>query len=675
MRMFDTRNGLTVRAIVGTHNVLFGMDLAEDKRAGCLGFTLRRTDLTRGGQPLPPARQQTTVVPNRITFPGADPNLALTTDNSPVQKFRWGDYTVEPGERYRFQITARYGTPEALTDGPSVTLEFATEDPQKPATAVFFNRGAAASQAFVDHFGADDPDKMPAEKRGEALAWLSRGLQEALIAFLQRAQDGTFALHAAVYEFQKPKLLAELKAAAARGAEVAVVYHFRHKDAKDNTWKENEAAAKAAGIAALCTQRTQDAGVIMHNKFVVLLQKGGEGKLAAKSVWTGSTNWTDGGIYGQLNVGHAIDDPALATTYEAYFQLLKKDEPDAAMKPAVAQATPVPTDIPAKGAMAIFSPQSRVAALDLYGAICARARCLLACAPFELAAPITRTFDPVPPGTLHYLLLDKEGSLGKPPQIAVIERDLANSVAFAATLTSNLTGFQNKLNARSGESFHHPGIHIHSKILLADPFGDDPILVTGSANYSINSTQHNDENSLVIRGDTAIADIYATEFMRMFEHYHFRAAKQKAEAKASVVQLDPTDGWSAKYYAPSSPAAFDRMTFAGTLPMGAAAPGPPSNQAPAAAAGGRLPASTQEGQLKTKAPAKAAAKKPKAKPPTKARKAGKKVAVTRRPKKTARKKPFKGRAKGKTTAVKKRAKKRKPAHKATVKTPAKKGLP
>ena len=44
-------------------------------------------------------------------------------------------------------------------------------------------------------------------------------------------------------------------------------------------------------------------------------------------------------------------------------------------------------------------------------------------------------------------------------------------------------------------------------IIAADPFGLDPILVTGSANFSNNSTQVNDSNSLVIRGDTAVRNV------------------------------------------------------------------------------------------------------------------------------------------------------------------------
>ena len=50
--------------------------------------------------------------------------------------------------------------------------------------------------------------------------------------------------------------------------------------------------------------------------------------------------------------------------------------------------------------------------------------------------------------------------------------------------------------------------YVHTKFMLVDPLGDDPIVVTGSANWSDESIKDNDENMLVIRGDTRVADIY-----------------------------------------------------------------------------------------------------------------------------------------------------------------------
>ncbi len=63
---------------------------------------------------------------------------------------------------------------------------------------------------------------------------------------------------------------------------------------------------------------------------------------------------------------------------------------------------------------------------------------------------------------------------------------------------------------------------VHTKYLLIDPLSDDPLICTGSANFSENSLTTNDENMILIRGSTRVADIYMTEFDRLFRHFYFR---------------------------------------------------------------------------------------------------------------------------------------------------------
>jgi len=146
----------------------------------------------------------------------------------------------------------------------------------------------------------------------------------------------------------------------------------------------------------------------------------------------------------------------------------------------------------------------------------------------------------------------------------------------AVTLPSALHDFQGHL-LEGKEGFRHAGVHIHSKIILADPLGPDPILIMGSANFSHGSTRVNDSNSVVFRGDTAVADIYASEFMRVFGSYHFRAwrahkltkltkpASGEHEASSDTLGLQEDDSWSEKYYVAGSQKALERMMFAGTM--------------------------------------------------------------------------------------------------------------
>ena len=570
MKAGTTKAGLTLRVIAGTHNAILGIDLQENKRAGCLGFSIERTDLGPAAGPFHAAERAKRWLPNMLRFPGdkTDPSKPITTDTAPLQKFRWGDYTLSPATSYRFRVVPCYGKPGALKPRPDlkdgVSVEVTTEDPASPETAVFFNRAAAASRAFDAKF-PDIKDISGSAKDAEAArAWLSNGLEEALLAYLARATGPNFALHAAVYEFQKPELLKGLKDAIDRGADVQVVIHHRHKDAKDTTASKNDAAVKAAELDKVVTRRKADPqDAIMHNKFVVLLK--GHGKvMTPEAVWTGSTNWTDGGLYGQLNVGHAVYDPALAAVYEHYFQLLKADTDASTMKHEVGALTPVSLALPATHTITpVFSPQSVESMLNLYATVCEGARCLLVSAPFALSPIIRATLSKKNDDALRFMLLDKKASLGPGEEVQVIEHDPANAIAVATTLSSPLHDFQGDL-LLGKESFHHAGIHIHSKIIVSDPFGSDPVVVTGSANFSRNSTEVNDSNSLILRGHSAVADIYSTEFMRMFEHYHFRASEASARS-GKPLGLSEDDSWSDKYYVKDSHDEKDRRLFAGTL--------------------------------------------------------------------------------------------------------------
>ena len=80
--------------------------------------------------------------------------------------------------------------------------------------------------------------------------------------------------------------------------------------------------------------------------------------------------------------------------------------------------------------------------------------------------------------------------------------------------------------------------------------GHDPLLITGSANFSEPSTEENDENMLVIRGDERVADIYLGEFMRLFNHFFARnlVGEQEDPATSGQTHLRPDDSWRADHY-------------------------------------------------------------------------------------------------------------------------------
>jgi HKD family nuclease len=100
--------------------------------------------------------------------------------------------------------------------------------------------------------------------------------------------------------------------------------------------------------------------------------------------------------------------------------------------------------------------------------------------------------------------------------------------------------FQEEEHYRKGGNI----FFVHTKFLLIDPLSDDPLVCTGSANFSDNSLTQNDENMLLIRGNTRVADIYLTEFDRIFRHFYFRNVANEIELrgkKAEGAFLDESD--------------------------------------------------------------------------------------------------------------------------------------
>src|SRR5436190_23203924 len=188
MRAIAEENKVSVKAYAGTTGVLLAMNVPAEGRDDLLGFAIHR----EGGDK--PAEW----LNGMIGFPGVDhkPGEPLSTEQAPIQKFRWSDYRVYPDTTYTYEVHPVRGKPESpkIEDGP--TIEVRTESVRRGEHRVLFNRAAAASQAFSRKFPDVDAELAKAKAEGkpqelpsEALAWLSRGVLEQINGFIARAAD------------------------------------------------------------------------------------------------------------------------------------------------------------------------------------------------------------------------------------------------------------------------------------------------------------------------------------------------------------------------------------------------------------------------------------------------------------------------------------------------------
>src|SRR5262249_23692310 len=382
------------------------------------------------------------------------------------------------------------------------------------------------------------------------------------------------ALRVAAYEFTYKPVLDELKRAIDRGVDVQIVYH----DTSDVPGRPNETAMQAAGLPINDQKTTfrRSRTKIPHNNSSV--HPGGAPDPV--EVWTGSPNFTASGFLGQTNVGHRVADSATAKQYFEYWKLVKTDPELAGARDGAMALTPNPAEvISERSIVRLFSPRKTAELLGWYGRrMLDSANSVWFTAAFgvtaELVDPIAERRDQV-----RFVLMEKPATAAVKTKLT---EDLTHVILSYGIPLGELYAMKNgNPTARKPiqefaldkwffeEELYRPKndgfvFFVHTKFLLIDPLSDDPLVCSGSANFSPDSLLQNDENMLLIRGDTRVADIYMTEFDRIFRHFYFRDIANELAAKgdeAAAIFLDETDGWTDSYFKPNSVKANRRLMF------------------------------------------------------------------------------------------------------------------
>ncbi len=551
MRVTRTSSGLRVHAVAGTYVVMFGMHLPESDCNGLLGFSIHRTDHTEREAGFLRAMKSFDE-----TDPGFPPGSIYSTRDHPIQSFQWADYSANPGHEYTYEIRALKGTPANLVQHARVAFHIDTEDPAGGDQDVYFNRGIAASQEYVRRFGDRRPQEVINRK---AFEWLSRGLNEALEEFLRSAVPGTHSLRIAAYEFNYDEFLGVVKEMHNAGVDIKFIYDARKENPRDrNRQKVAEAGLDLQGVRF---ERTHPKSYISHNKFIVKLEHGDP-----IAVWTGGTNFSEGGIYGHSNVAHVVEEPEIAALFNDYWEALSKDPPSAELKDTVEQISPLPaTTRPPSGTGVLFSPRKSLDALGWYANLAKSAKEGLF---------MTFAFG------MNDIFKDVYANSDAPFRLALLEKKTRSMKAGPArdaeeqkiqilrNMPENVFAIGNfiRTNQIDGwvkERLTNLNTHVrfvHNKFMLIDPLSNDPIIVGGSANFSDASIRRNDENMVISRGNKRISDIYLGEFMRLYSHHAFRESLQWRDPGDPPKPLK-VDNWWQDYFG-NTPRSTRRKFFA-----------------------------------------------------------------------------------------------------------------
>lgn len=541
----NNQDDFRVKAYAGTHGVLLAMDLAEPRRKGLLGFAIEKQ---QGPKPW-------LFLFNSLTFPGKVHTFPLfhatPSDIAPLQKFRWADYAVNPGMTIHYRIHLAYGSVDAPQLGEFLEVTVTSDNGLPHNQSVMFNRAVAASQAFQRKFPELDAlisanKNLPIEAWPDAARqWLENGLLARLLGFIERAVDGQWALDIAIYEYELQAIVDAVNAAFERGVNIRVLYHAQPGDEGTTL---NEASLEKIPAE---NKRGRVTHNIFHNKYMVLSRLDTAGQRQPEAVLCGSTNFTPNGVYRQANVVHVLDDTRVSTSYLHTFEQVWANPADVgATRNWLTQNNPMD---PLQPLFAGFSPRSGKGDLDEFVEIInAAKKDMLFVTAFALPDDILNGLL----GQPHDDIL-RYGLQNTASRITGFHADRTAEFAATALLNTGLEGWlRENMKGQKGN------LLVHTKAVVTDFTSDAPTIISGSHNLSAAASNGNDENYLIIRGDTDLADRYGLELLRFYEHYRFRYFARNLALK-QVQPLAVDDSWTDDYYLEGDLRQLSRLRFSG----------------------------------------------------------------------------------------------------------------
>lgn len=86
--------------------------------------------------------------------------------------------------------------------------------------------------------------------------------------------------------------------------------------------------------------------------------------------------------------------------------------------------------------------------------------------------------------------------------------------------------------------------------MVCDFNGTSPVVFCGSSNLAEGGEKSNGDNLIAIY-DSKIANRYAVEAIRLYDHYRFRSLHENSTSDSPLI-LQSTDEWTKSYYDPNN---------------------------------------------------------------------------------------------------------------------------
>jgi phosphatidylserine/phosphatidylglycerophosphate/cardiolipin synthase-like enzyme len=474
----------------------------------------------------------------------------------------------------------------STADASALTAPMTISGEASPNVSAFFNKGIVSAQWVSRVLATLGKNPKIADliadttPPGNALRnELSGLLRPQILALLDDVKKNGGEIYAALYELNDPELIAALKSLGKKCHLVLANGAFK-PPAND----ENKAVRAELRSVVDLYDRIVSGNHFAHNKFVVFC----DAKGTPQRVLSGSTNWTMTGLCTQANNGIIVNDPQLAQNFLDEWKLLEAAGNAYPSSLATKNSAAKTFNVDGGTITQWFAPTSAGQDLDY-------ARKLINAAKqgilflFFNPGVFVGSDQPENKWTLLQNILFRhhegaanfDGSLyirgvvnqeiaglttestgagpAKPSAHAALDPTAATPVTLfnGGNQPPQHLGYESMVPKNIKDTFHDwateilgAGVHIHSKVIVLDPFGDHPVVMTGSHNLGFKASTKNDDNLMIVEGNAPLAAAYAANIIAIYQSYRWNAYVEAHRQDPKVWHgLIDKDDWQDDYLA------------------------------------------------------------------------------------------------------------------------------
>jgi phosphatidylserine/phosphatidylglycerophosphate/cardiolipin synthase-like enzyme len=562
----------------GDHTCLVWLPANLNPIKGCRGFTIRR--VAKGAADA--------YLHGFVGFSDDDKLDPTAPWKHPVQRFMWWDYGVTPGQVVQYSVVPVIGDQDNLqlaTDQASpLTPELTISGQMTPKVSAYFNKGIVAAQWVSRVLASLGPNPKIADliaAPGNPLRnELSGLLRPNILNMLADVQKNNGEIYAALYELNDPEFKAALKALGKKCHLILANGAFSAKNDND----ENKAVRAELSNVVDLHDRLVPQGHFAHNKFLVACDSAGN----PQRVLSGSTNWTMTGLCTQANNGIIVNDPQFAQNFLDEWKLLEAAGNAYPSSLATKNSTAKTFNVDGGTITQWFAPTSAGQDLDYARKLINGAKQGILFLFFNPGV-FVGSDQPENKWTLlqNILFRHHEGAANFDDSLyirGVVNQEIAGlttestgaapakpsaHAALDPTAATPVTlfnggkqppqhlGYESMVPKNIKDTFHDwateilgAGVHIHSKVIVLDPFGDHPVVMTGSHNLGFKASTKNDDNLMIVEGNAPLAAAYAANIIAIYQSYRWNAYVEAHRQDPKVWHgLIDKDDWQDDYLA------------------------------------------------------------------------------------------------------------------------------